>query len=162
MPELRPILLGGLFRLNGRSSWALGDFDRRRAGMAEVERRAAAAGLPPVRWPEPWPGNYLHAMRVATLAQEAGAVEAFARAAMRAAFAEGRDLGDPGEVAAVARSVGLDASGAGEPEIKAALRAATDAAHAAGVFGVPTVAVGDELFWGDDRLEEAARALRRG
>jgi 2-hydroxychromene-2-carboxylate isomerase len=41
------------------------------------------------------------------------------------------------------------------------LRAATDAAHARGVFGVPTVAVGDELFWGDDRLEEAAAAAAR-
>jgi len=48
---------------------------------------------------------------------------------------------------------------AGERWVKDELRAATDAAHSRGVFGVPTVAVGDELFWGDDRLEEAAAAL---
>jgi 2-hydroxychromene-2-carboxylate isomerase len=48
-----------------------------------------------------------------------------------------------------------------EPSIKDALRSETDAAHARGVFGVPTIAVGqEELFWGDDRLEEAAAALR--
>jgi 2-hydroxychromene-2-carboxylate isomerase len=46
-----------------------------------------------------------------------------------------------------------------DPRIKAALRAATDAAHARGVFGVPTVAIGDELFWGDDRLEDAVAQL---
>ena len=45
------------------------------------------------------------------------------------------------------------------PEVKQALRQATDAAHARGVFGVPTVAVGAELFWGDDRLDDAAAAL---
>ena len=44
----------------------------------------------------------------------------------------------------------------GDPAVKIALREATEAAHARGLFGVPTVAVGDELFWGDDRLEDAA------
>jgi 2-hydroxychromene-2-carboxylate isomerase len=43
-----------------------------------------------------------------------------------------------------------------DPEVKERLRAATEAAHARGVFGVPTVAVGDRLFWGDDQLELAA------
>jgi 2-hydroxychromene-2-carboxylate isomerase len=46
-----------------------------------------------------------------------------------------------------------------DPLIKAKLRDATDAAHARGVFGVPTVAIGDELFWGDDRLEDAVAQL---
>ena len=48
-----------------------------------------------------------------------------------------------------------------DPQVKLALRAATDAAHELGVFGVPTVAVGGELFWGDDRLQDAAAALTR-
>ncbi|MEA2449523.1 MAG: hypothetical protein QOG63_1455, partial [Thermoleophilaceae bacterium] len=51
--DWRPVLLGGLFKLTGRSSWALGDFERRRRGMAEIERRAARYGLPPLRWPDP-------------------------------------------------------------------------------------------------------------
>ena len=64
---------------------------------------------------------------------------------------------------AVATRAGLDAGAVqraiADPEIKRTLRAATDAAFERGVFGVPTLAVGDELFWGDDRLEDAAAYL---
>lgn len=87
----------------------------------------------------------------------------FAVSAFRAAFQEGRDLGMPEEVLYVAEAAGLDRDEVSEavrdPEIKLALRQATDEAHARGVFGVPTIAVGDELFWGDDRLREAADCL---
>jgi 2-hydroxychromene-2-carboxylate isomerase len=157
-PRWQPVLLGALFKLTGRSSWALGDFARRQAGMAEVERRAAAYGLPPVRWPDPWPGDYLTAMRAATHAHRLGRTLEFAHAAARAAFVEGRDLTRTDEVLRVGDLLGLELRDAIEdPAVKAELRAATDAAHAAGVFGVPTTQVGDELFWGDDRLEDAAR-----
>jgi 2-hydroxychromene-2-carboxylate isomerase len=50
--------------------------------------------------------------------------------------------------------------GIDDPQIKRALREATEAAHELGVFGVPTIAIDDELFWGDDRLEDAAAHLR--
>jgi 2-hydroxychromene-2-carboxylate isomerase len=163
--EWRPVLLGGLFKLTGRSSWALGDFERRRRGMAEIERRAAAHGLPPLRWPDPWPDDYLAAMRLATWAAAQGRARDFARAAMRAAFVGGRHLGDVEAALDSAAAIGLDRDAAraalSDRAVKDALRAATDAAHARGVFGVPTVAVGDELFWGDDRLEDAAAALAR-
>ena len=158
-PEWQPVLLGGLFRLTGRSSWALGDFERRRRGMAEIERRAAAYGLPPMRWPDPWPGDYLTAMRAATHAHLLGRTLDFARAAARAAFAHGRDLSRRDEVLAVAAELGLQLA-PDDPDVKAELRAATERAHDLGVFGVPTAAVGEDLFWGDDRLEDAARALR--
>jgi 2-hydroxychromene-2-carboxylate isomerase len=158
-PEWQPVLVGALFKLAGRSSWALGDFARRQAGMAEVERRAAAYGLPPVRWPDPWPGDYLTAMRAATHARRLGRTLEFAHAAARAAFVEGRDLTRTDEVLRVGDALGIELREAiADPEVKAELRAATDAAHARGVFGVPTIAVGDELFWGDDRLEDAAGA----
>lgn len=160
----QPVLLGGLFKLTGRSSWALGDYRRRQAGMAEIEARADAYGLGAVRWPDPWPGNYLFAMRAVTHAFAVGAGERLAGEAFRAAFRDGIDLSIPAQVLAVARRAELEPreleAGAGAPETKAALRAATAAAHAAGVFGVPTLAAGGELFWGDDRLEEAARAIR--
>jgi 2-hydroxychromene-2-carboxylate isomerase len=159
-PECQPVLLGGLFRLTGRSSWALGDFERRRGGMAEIEERARAYGLPPIRWPDPWPGDYLTAMRAATHAHRLGLTLQFARAATRAAFAHGRDLSRREEVLALGEALGLDLREAvDDPEVKADLRAATEHAHARGVFGVPTIAVGDELYWGDDRLEDAARAF---
>jgi len=161
--EWQPVLVGGLFKLAGRSSWARGDAGRRAAGMADIEARTGRYGLPPVGWPDPWPGDYLTAMRAATWAQHQGAAKEFAVAAVRRAFVDGRDLSEPAEVLAAVAAAGLDADAAtiavADPGIKLALREATEAAHARGVFGVPTVAVGNLLFWGDDRLEEAAAAL---
>ncbi len=160
----QPVSLGALFKLNGRSSWSLGEERRREQGIAEVERRARLYGLPPVRWPDPWPGNYLTAMRAAIFADETGHGREFATQAFRAGFQEGHDLSLTENVLAAAARAGLDRSAVSEatssPEIKLKLREATDAAHARGVFGVPTVEIGDRLFWGDDRLEEAAGAIR--
>lgn len=152
--DWRPLSLGGLFKANGRSSWGLGE--GRDAGIAEVERRAAAYGLPRVRWPEPWPGHMLMAMRAATVAKREGRVREFALAAFRRAFVEGRDLGSPDEVLTAAKSVGVNANAVGDQAIKDELRRVTDEAHALGVMGVPTVVVAGDLFWGDDRLEAAA------
>ncbi len=164
--EWQPVSLGALFKLTGRSSWSLGDPERRAAGMAEVERRAGLYGLPPVCWPDPWPGNYLTAMRAATSAQQHGAARRFARHAFRNAFQEGSDLSVPAEVLRVAGQAGLDVQqleqATQDPEVKLALRDATDAAHRLGVFGVPTVAIDGELFWGDDRLEDAAAERQPG
>jgi 2-hydroxychromene-2-carboxylate isomerase len=161
-PAWQPILLGGLFHRFGRESWARGE--RRAAGMAEVERRARERGLPVVRWPDPWPGNTLWAMRAATFAASIGRGATFALAAFRQAFAGGRDLSVPDNVliAAAACELHPDAVTAAvqSSAVKERLRAATDLAGERGVRGVPTVAVGDEVFWGDDRLEEAADALR--
>jgi 2-hydroxychromene-2-carboxylate isomerase len=159
----QPVLLGGLFRLTGRSSWALGDYRRRQAGMAEIERRTRRYGLPPMRWPDPWPGDYLQAMRACTFAFEFGLGREFAMQAFRNAFQRGANLTIPGRVLEAAGQAGLERDeverALQEPRIKATLREATDAAYALGVFGVPTIAIGEELFWGDDRLEDAADHL---
>jgi len=161
----QPVLLGGLFKLGGRSSWALGDASGRRAGIAEVQRRAREYGLPPLRWPDPWPSDYLFAMRLATFAFQVERGREFARRAFRAAFQEGRDLGVPEHALGVAAAVGLDplaaAEAARDAKVKEALRAATDAAHERGVFGVPTLATEGELFWGEDRLADAAAHLEQ-
>ena len=161
-PVWQPILLGGLFRRFGRDSWANGP--GREAGLAEVERRAQAYGLPPIRWPDPFPGNTLFAMRVATFATEIGRGVSLPLAAFRQAFAAGRDLSDPDNVFVAAASAELHPralrAAAERDSIKEALKAATEAAGDAGVVGVPSVLVGDEVFWGDDRLEEAAAAAR--
>jgi 2-hydroxychromene-2-carboxylate isomerase len=159
----QPVSLGALFKLADRSSWSLGNLDRRHAGITEVERRAELYGLPPVRWPDPWPSNYLFAMRACTFAFQAGCGEEFALRAFRASFQHGHDLGLPENVLRVAGEVGLDPQtveiATQDAEVKLALRTATEAAHALGVFGVPTIAIGDQLFWGDDRLSDAAAAL---
>jgi len=157
----QPISLGGLFKANGRSSWAL--TPSREEGIADIEDRARRYGLPQPRWPDGWPSHYLMAMRAATYAFEAGRGREFTMRAFRDAFTEGVDLSDPANVLASAERAGLDAAdverATQDDAIKLRLREATEAAHARGVIGVPTIAAGDELFWGDDRLEEAAAAL---
>jgi 2-hydroxychromene-2-carboxylate isomerase len=161
-PEWQPILLGGLFRQFGRDSW--GNGPGRDAGMAEIERRASAYGLPPIVWPDPWPGNMLTAMRVATFAKQTGRTVSFALAAFRQGFAAGRDLSEPDNVMIAAAACELHPRAlekAVQTEIvKNALREATDGAAERGVEGVPAVVVGGEVFWGDDRLEDAIEAAR--
>jgi 2-hydroxychromene-2-carboxylate isomerase len=156
----QPVLLGGLFKLTGRSSWALGDYRRREAGMAQIERRARGYGLPPIRWPDPWPTDYLASMRVATWAFQVGRGHEFAMGAFRDAFQRGHELSIEALVLAAAEHAELARNEAADamrdPAVKLALRDATESAHGLGVFGVPTVEVAGELFWGDDRLEDAA------
>lgn len=162
--EWRPVLLGAIFQARDRGSWAR--TDARAEGMAEVQRRAAAYGLPPVRWPEGWPGDGLHAMRAATYATQRGRGREYALAALRLAFTEGYDLSDPAGFLEAAEQAGLAPAeveaAIATPEVKDALRAATDDALARGVVGVPTVVVGDAVFWGEDRLDEAAASARAG
>jgi 2-hydroxychromene-2-carboxylate isomerase len=160
VPEWQPVLLGGLFKRFGRSSWGLGP--ERDAGMAECERRASAYGLPPIRWPDPWPGDYLYAMRVAAYAKEIGRAVAFSLAAFRQAFVAGRDLSDPDNVLVAAAAAEMHPraviAAVERRAVKEALRSATDRAAEAGVMGVPSLIIGGEVLWGDDRLDEAVEA----
>jgi len=159
-PEWQPILLGGLFKRFGRDSW--GNGPGREEGMAEVERRAAAYGLPRVAWPQPWPGNMLGAMRAAVFAKQTGRCVSFALAAFRQGFAAGRDLSESDNVLLAAAACELHPNAvikAVQTEaVKGALREATERAAELGVIGVPSLLVGEEVFWGDDRLEEAVAA----
>jgi 2-hydroxychromene-2-carboxylate isomerase len=154
-PELQPILLGAIFGYRGRGSWA--HTPERTAGEAEIERRAAAYGLPPVVWPEGWPLNSLAAMRAATHAKREGLQREFARAVYEREFAHGEDISSVDALERIGASVGLHGirEAVADPAIKQALREATDEAWAAGVQGVPTLRAGDRLLFGDDRLEEA-------
>lgn len=158
----RPVFAGGLFKGAGRRSWGLDE--RRARGIADCEARALAHGLGPIRWPEPWPTVDLVVARAMVVADQEGFLPEFALSAMRLAFLEARDLGRLDAVAEAARRVGMDPDAvidaAGSSSVKGALRARTDDALAMGVVGIPTVAVGSQLFWGDDRLEEAVSARR--
>jgi 2-hydroxychromene-2-carboxylate isomerase len=163
VPVWQPILLGAIWKETGGRSWAT--TEKREQGMAEVERRASEYGLMPVRWPAGWPNNTLTAMRAATFAQQTGRAVAFSLAAFRQAFAGGKDLSDTNNVLLAAAACELHPNavlkGIAMQSTKDRLRAATREAFERGVRGVPTLAVGDELFWGDDRLEEAAAVLAR-
>src|SRR4051794_5353528 len=70
-PRLQPVLVGGIFVARGHGSWS--QTSDRESRIAEVEERAAAYGLPPLRWPEGWPNNTLAAMRAAIWAERLGA-----------------------------------------------------------------------------------------
>jgi 2-hydroxychromene-2-carboxylate isomerase len=161
VPAWQPILLGGIWKETGGRSWAT--TDQRDAGMRELEQRAERYGLLPLKWPEGWPNNTLQAMRAAVFAQQGGRAVAFSLAAFRQAFAGGKDLSDVDNVLIAAAACELHPravlKGIELQSTKDRLREATAEAYARGVRGVPTVAIGDRLFYGDDRLEEAAAAL---
>jgi len=172
-PVWQPVWMAPILAAAGREWRRPAEEVRER--QAGIERRAAGYGMPPWRWPEPYlagrrlgveapPINALAVMRLATYAHDAGVGEAFARRAYHLAFGEGHDITTVDErVIETAVACGLDEGAAraapADPDVKQALREATDAVVARGVKGLPTVAVGDALFWGDDRLEDAAAAL---
>lgn len=155
----RPFLLGPIFRDRGMATSPFVLDPLRGAYMwRDVERRAARLGLP-FRRPAVFPGNGLLAARVMTAALAEPWSGAFARAVFAAQFAEGADISDPAVLRAALAAAGADPgiwmARAGRDETRAELRAATDRARALGIFGAPSLVVGDELFWGDDRLEDA-------
>ncbi|TVQ57370.1 MAG: 2-hydroxychromene-2-carboxylate isomerase [Rhodobacteraceae bacterium] len=132
----------------------------------DMARRAAAAGLPlnpePAFWPVD-PGLAARVIAAAALGDADPGVVSFAL--LKAVWAEDRNLADPQQVAAVlgAAGVGVDLlDAAGRPEAAAAVAANTEAAIAAGVFGSPTYVVAGARFWGQDRLDDLARALAAG
>jgi 2-hydroxychromene-2-carboxylate isomerase len=162
--EWRPIAFPFLLGRHGRLEEAMGrDFE---AVRAEVSGRAAERGLPPVSPPDGWPIEIwsLTPLRAALFADERGRLREFAGTAFRKVFAESRSLADSANLHDAAREAGLDPGEVDEAverdDIKQRLKDHTDEAHERGVTGIPTIAIGDELFWGDDRLEEAAAAAR--
>lgn len=158
---LVPVLVGAIFGWRGHGSWAL--TAEREAGMAEIERRAREYGLPPMAWPPDWPANALSAMRCATWAARQRRLAEFAHVVGRRQWTQAADIADLDVLGACAREAGLDAGAMLEairaPELKEQLRTTTERAFQDGVRGVPTVRVGEQLFFGDDRLEQAAAAL---
>ena len=160
--EWRPIAFPILLNRLGRLEAAL---DRNRTPVVEeISARAAERGLPPFNPPPGWPVETwsLAPLRAALFAGEEGRVREFSTAAFREVFVDGRSLGDPETLRRAAREAGLDPDGVEDaiqrPDIKQRLKDHTEEALATGVTGLPTVAICDELFWGDDRLDEAAAA----
>ena len=158
----RGVLLGAVFKATGRISWGL--TEDRPQGMADCEARAKTYGLGPIHWPEPWPTSDLVVARAMVFAESLGLLERFALSAMRLCFLEGRDLSEPDTVLSAGELVGIERPllerALADQAVKDLLRAQTDEVLSLGVFGAPTVMVGTELFWGDDRLEEAAQSYR--
>jgi 2-hydroxychromene-2-carboxylate isomerase len=134
--------------------------------LPEIRRRAADRGLPPVEPPPGWPIDTwsLAPLRAAVFAGERGRVREFTGAAFRKVFVESRSLTEDDALADAAGEAGLDPAEVAEAiqrdDVKQRLKDDTNDALERGVTGIPTVAIGDQLFWGDDHLEEAAAAVR--
>jgi 2-hydroxychromene-2-carboxylate isomerase len=161
----RPFLLGPIFAGQG---WRDSPFNiypvKGRYMWRDLERTCDRLGVP-FRRPTQFPRNGLLAARVATAAATAPWLADFVRGLYRANFAEDRDIAQPAVVGSVLAALGIDAErwlgeASSEP-VKQQLRASTDEALAAGIFGAPTLRVGDEIFWGNDRVEEAIAWARR-
>lgn len=155
----QPFLLGPIFAAAG---WSTSPFevypDKGRYLWRDVAREADAVGAR-LRRPSQFPRNSVAAARVALLGVERGWGPAFVRAALAANFAEDRDIADAGVIDDLLAGLGLDGPAvraeAESPAHRSALRAATERAVALHIFGAPTFLVGDEMFWGNDRLERA-------
>jgi 2-hydroxychromene-2-carboxylate isomerase len=155
----RPFLLGPIFKAQG---WDTSPFNlypaKGRYMVRDCEREATALGLT-FRLPAPFPQNTLLAARVAVAGFDQGWGEEFTRAVYRAQFAEGRNVGDPQVIGAIVNGLGQNGAAAlvraGGDDVKQKLRAATEEAQRLGIFGAPSFIAGGELFWGNDRLEQA-------
>jgi 2-hydroxychromene-2-carboxylate isomerase len=157
--EWRPFLLGPIFAAQG---WGDSPFNiyaaKGRYMWRDLERLCARHGLP-LRRPSRFPRSGLLAARIAL----AGAAEPwlpdFVRAVYYANFAKDRDIAERAVIAELLDALDLPAAvllaRADSELVKAGLRAQTEQAQRLGIFGAPSFVVGDELFWGGDRLEHA-------
>jgi len=160
----RPFLLGPIFKAQG---WDTSPFNlypaKGRYMVRDCEREAAANGLT-FRLPEPFPQSTLLAARVAIAGLEEGWGEEFSRKVYRAQFAECRQVGDRNVIGEIVDALGQNGAAAlvraGSDDIKQKLRRNTAEAQQHGIFGAPSFIARGELFWGNDRLEQALRAAR--
>jgi len=154
----RPFLLGPIFKAQG---WNDSPFNlyptKGRYMWRDMERLCGELDVP-FRRPTQFPRSGLVATRVACAFDGEPWLPEFVRGVYRANFGEDRDIADPRVVGSILEAVGQPASrldAAAAPETKAKLRAQMERAEALGLFGAPSFTVGDELFWGNDRLEAA-------
>jgi len=155
----KPFLLGPIFAGQG---WQTSPFniypDKGRNMWRDMERRAAAYGLAFVQ-PDPFPQHSLLAGRLTVAGLEAGWGEAFARGVYEAEFAHGLNISREGVLEGILFKAGADPdeafAQAATQGVKDRLKAQTEQAIARHIFGAPTFMVGEELFWGDDHLEQA-------
>jgi 2-hydroxychromene-2-carboxylate isomerase len=157
--EWKPFLLGPIFASQG---WSDSPFNiyaaKGRYMWRDMERLCSKYGLP-FRMPSKFPRSSVLAARVACLARSEPWCPEFVRAVFHANFAEDRYISDPVVITEILDALGQDGrevvSRAGAPEHKGDLRRQTEEAAALGIFGAPAFTAGAELFWGNDRLEDA-------
>jgi len=163
----RPFLLGPVFGAQGlNTSPFVVQEAKGRYMWTDLARQARKHGLP-FRQPSVFPRNAVRPMRLAVLGADQPWIGAFCRAVMRQNFVDDLDIGDPAHVrGALAQAVDHPddwIARANDADNRPLLRAQTEAAQRRGIFGAPTFFAGAEMFWGDDRLDDAmacAAAMR--
>lgn len=162
----KPVLLGGLFKLaNNRSPMeAFGDIPKKMAyEQLETQRFIERHGLTRYRFNPHFPVNTLNLMRGAFAAQSLGVMPAYIEAVICAMWEDQKPMADLAVLAQVLEAAGLDAAAimalSQTPDIKAALMEATQQAYDRGAFGIPTVFVGDEIFFGKERLGQVEEEI---
>ena len=160
-----PILLGGLFKLTNNQAPLMRYAEtpaKRNYEMLEFDRFVKKHQLPFKMNPH-FPINSLHLMRGAVAAQHLACFMPYVEAIMTAMWENRANMADADVVKSILDSSGLDSAAilakADDPAVKAELAANTERAAARGAFGVPTFFVGDEMFWGKERLVQVADAL---
>jgi len=160
-----PVLLGGLFKITNNQAPLIRYAEtpaKRNYEMLEFDRFVKAHKIP-FTMNAHFPINSLHLMRGAVAAKHLGCFMPYVEAVMAAMWEEGTNMGDADIVRATLDEAGLDSAAilqkADDAEVKAELVANTEKAAERGAFGVPTFFVGDEIFWGKERLSQVADAL---
>jgi len=155
----KPFLLGPVFQAMGiKDNPMASQKQKREYTLRDVARQCAKYGL---KWVEPtvFPRLGLLPLRIALLGAREPWIGSYCRAVMELNYGTSEDINDPQRLSKLMDSIGLPAAQllekSREEETKTRLRQQTEAAHAKGIFGAPTLIVGSELFWGNDRLEDA-------
>jgi len=163
-----PCLLGGIFKAtNNRSPVeAFGEVKGKLAYEAlETRRFVAKHGLSRYRQNPHFPVNTLKIMRGACAAQQLGCFAPYVEAVYAAMWERGRNLAEDTEILATLQAAGLDGpallAATQHADVKAALMANTQRSHERGAFGSPTFFVGDEIFFGKDRLRDVEEEIVR-
>lgn len=166
---LVPALLGGIFKATGNQSpmQANANIPAKIAyDMLEMRRFIARHGLAEFQMNPHFPVNTLTVMRGVIAAEREGLFETYVAAVFAAMWEEGLKMDDPAVIAACLNAAGLPAekllAATQEPDVKAALIANTERAVARGVFGLPAFFVGEEMWFGKDRLREVEEAIAAG
>ncbi|MEO7851508.1 MAG: 2-hydroxychromene-2-carboxylate isomerase [Rubrivivax sp.] len=161
-----PVLLGGLLKAtNNRPPWAVyADVPTKLAyDRLEFDRFIGKHGLAEFRMNPHFPPNSLKLMRACVAASRTDVLATFVDTMMTAVWEEALDMGDVAAVQARLDAAGLDGAGllaiAEDAAVKAELVANTERGVARGAFGIPTFFVGDEMFFGKERLAQVAEAL---
>jgi 2-hydroxychromene-2-carboxylate isomerase len=160
--RFRPFLLGPIFKAQGWTSSPFNLYPAKGRHMwRDLERLCADLSLP-FRRPEPFPQHSLLAARVALAGLDQGWGEDFCRAVFRAEFGEGRRIDDAAIIGDILAELQIEPepalTAAQSDAVKARLRTETEEAERLGLFGAPSFTTTDgELFWGNDRLEQALR-----